>query len=224
MSLLSGHLLLIIAFSKFVGISSCGPRNLKPGLNEDENGRFVPVCRNYPITGEEYAVLTSFEATQRRKRASISDEIFSTAEIQISSLTGTSEIDAEAVRIVTSGKFTASRVVIGTVTSGGPRESRKPTLLAMDNFFFRGGIELNHQIYFFHCLTSPISVNRLLGIFTEANFDLLELKLSEPYHNGTLSQKMIVVRGLGKNKGMLVKENFASLSGISMVGGVNLRR
>lgn len=60
-----------------------------------------------------------FEATQRRKRASISDEIFSTAEIQISSLTGTSEIDAEAVRIVTSGKFTASRVVIGTVTSGG---------------------------------------------------------------------------------------------------------
>lgn len=45
----------------------------------------------------------------------------------------------------------------------GPRESRKPTLLAMDNFFFRGGIELNHQIYFFHCLTSPISVNRLLG-------------------------------------------------------------
>ncbi|XP_035707775.1 uncharacterized protein LOC118435593 [Folsomia candida] len=168
-----------------------------------------------------FAAFNGFKAVQRYNRGTLADEIFGRAGIKIVTTSAAAELDVEGVQIIASGK--TSRTVIGTVKSGAPNSIREPSLLAIDNFFFRGGVELNHQLYFFHSFTKFPPLDQVIQILTkETDFKLLELKMSDAYQN--VSQNMIVLRGLSENnnKGMLGKEHFLELSGITMLGGVNL--
>ncbi|XP_021958674.1 uncharacterized protein LOC110854542 isoform X2 [Folsomia candida] len=163
--------------------------------------------------------LQKYPIVQRTPRDSFSQPAFKKAGIKIDSTSGTYELDAEAVRIVTNAESSilTSRTVIGTITSAGPSDLRMPVLLSLDNFTFHGGVELSDQLYFFHCLTTPCSFNGLINILSDLDFSILEIKVSSSH---PMSQKIILVRGLSKTSAILGKEYFASLNGINMLTGV----
>ncbi|XP_021966705.1 uncharacterized protein LOC110861879 isoform X2 [Folsomia candida] len=257
MSLSSAPLILTIIISTFSGfIPSTIPCNLKAALDQDGNGRIVPVCRKHELNGLDVTFLTKklaavvssldsinaievtllnsnesntfidtlrvaaydgFRAVHRQSKAFRPEDIFAKAGITISSSSGNSDLDEVAVEIKGKGMSSTPSIVIGTVGSTGLRQ---PTMLSLNGFVLRGGVELNDHVYIFSCATSPCIMNGVMSILIHADVNVLESKLSEA--NGS-NQTMIVIRGLGENKGILGKEQFSSLNGITILTALNFQ-
>ncbi|XP_035711331.1 uncharacterized protein LOC118436813 [Folsomia candida] len=176
-------------------------------LNANESSSFIDTLRGSAYDG--------FNAVNRQSKASRPEDLFAKAGITISATSGNSDMDEVAVQIVGKGVSSTPGIVIGTVASRGLRQ---PSMLSLYGFSLRGGIELNDHLYIFSCVSSPCTVNGLLAILTNGDVNVLELKTSEPLEN---NQTMVFVRGLGGNKGILGKEQFSSLPGITMLTAVN---